>query len=268
MRLIEDKTGIYAEPLLKTLRAYNFTQTGEKFTDSAYFYAFRKGELIGALKANLFWDWVSIDEVIYKNGAVLQGLVHAVQGYYENRAVGIKSMSESKAECDDFCALGFRCIGVIPKTPLQKETYHLVLNQTIYENGQDVEVTVSNEAIQAYESIFIPKESGPSEEKIWFIALENDVFLGGLEAIIRADELYISRLAVEAGYRKIGLGSQLMDRAELYARKAHLFRLMLGTTAFQARGFYEKLGFEVILCRRDEPLGFESYKMIKVIDKE
>jgi len=38
---------------------------------------------------------------------------------------------------------------------------------------------------------------------------------------------------------------------------------MLGTCEFQAKGFYEKLDFEVVYDRENNPKGYKSYTILK-----
>ena len=51
--------------------------------------------------------------------------------------------------------------------------------------------------------------------------------------------------------------------AEEYARKLKLESIDLGTTEFQAKDFYEKLGYEVVFTRENYPIGYNCYTLYK-----
>ena len=51
-------------------------------------------------------------------------------------------------------------------------------------------------------------------------------------------------LWVSDGLRGRGVGRELMDRAEVRARERGCHSAWLDTFSFQARGFYEKVGYE------------------------
>ena len=40
----------------------------------------------------------------------------------------------------------------------------------------------------------------------------------------------------------------------------------LGTVEFQAKNFYEKIGYSVILTKENDPKGYKSYTMIKKLN--
>lgn len=67
--------------------------------------------------------------------------------------------------------------------------------------------------------------------------------IGGLLGEIRVYWLHVSILVTTPEYRKSGLGSALMRQAEAFARAQKCEGIWLDTFAFQAPGFYDKLGF-------------------------
>ena len=74
-------------------------------------------------------------------------------------------------------------------------------------------------------------------------------------------------LWVEEKYRKQGIGSALICRAERAAREKGCRFMTLGTFDFQARPLYEKFGFTVCGIIEDCPTkGHTHYDMIKQLD--
>lgn len=68
---------------------------------------------------------------------------------------------------------------------------------------------------------------------------------GGLVAQSRWGEMHIDMLAVAPRLRGRGMGRRLVSMAEHEARQRGCTHMWLDTYAFQARVFYEKVGFEV-----------------------
>lgn len=68
---------------------------------------------------------------------------------------------------------------------------------------------------------------------------------GGLWALSLWGSFYIGLVVVPADARRQGLGGSLMRRAEEEARDRGCRQMWLDTYAFQARPFYERLGFKV-----------------------
>jgi GNAT superfamily N-acetyltransferase len=83
----------------------------------------------------------------------------------------------------------------------------------------------------------------------------SDEILGGLAAISYWGSFYISDVVTPDTARRQGLGSELMRQAEQEARARGCQHMWLDTFAFQARPFYEGLGFEVF-GRLDGPAPF------------
>jgi GNAT superfamily N-acetyltransferase len=87
--------------------------------------------------------------------------------------------------------------------------------------------------------------------------------IGGLWGRTSYDWLNIEFLAIPEHLRGMALGTDLLRRAEAIARERGCIGIWLTTLAFQARGFYEKLGFEVAGEIDDSPRGSKRFFMRK-----
>ncbi|GLK77210.1 N-acetyltransferase [Methylopila jiangsuensis] len=87
--------------------------------------------------------------------------------------------------------------------------------------------------------------------------------VGGLYGKASYDWLFVELLVVPAALRGTGLGSELIGKAETYAREAGLAGVWLDTFGFQARAFYEKQGFEVFGSLPGHPRGSERFFLRK-----
>jgi GNAT superfamily N-acetyltransferase len=86
---------------------------------------------------------------------------------------------------------------------------------------------------------------------------------GGLWAACYYDWCFIELLAVPEASRGQGLGRRLMAEAEAFARTYGATGIWLDTFSFQARGFYEKLGFAAFGQIEDHPRGGRRFFMQK-----
>ena len=87
--------------------------------------------------------------------------------------------------------------------------------------------------------------------------------VGGLWGECAYDWLFVELLAVPEEYRGKNYGKTLMERAEDIARANDCVGVWLNTSEFQARGFYEKLGFEVFGTLDDYPVGQKTFFLRK-----
>jgi len=87
--------------------------------------------------------------------------------------------------------------------------------------------------------------------------------VGGLWGKCVYDWLFVELLAVPEEYRGKDYGTALMERAETIARDNGCIGIWLDTYEFQARGFYEKLGFEQFGTLEDHPVGQKRYFLRK-----
>jgi GNAT superfamily N-acetyltransferase len=89
---------------------------------------------------------------------------------------------------------------------------------------------------------------GPTSGEYFVLTIKapgSDEVLGGLFAVSYWGSFYISDVVAPETARGQGLGSELMRQAEQEARARGCRHMWLDTFEFQARPFYERLGFEV-----------------------
>lgn len=87
--------------------------------------------------------------------------------------------------------------------------------------------------------------------------------LGGFYGYTHWGWLFVSHLWVCAALRNKGYGRALMRAAEQEARAHGCTHAYVDTFDFQARGFYEKLGYEVFGKLDDFPEGHVRYYLKK-----
>jgi len=92
---------------------------------------------------------------------------------------------------------------------------------------------------------------------------EHGAHVGGLWGKCAYDWLFVELLAVPEEYRGGSYGKKLMHEAESIALANGCIGLWLDTYEFQARGFYEKLGFKVFGELEDHPVGQKRYFLQK-----
>lgn len=96
---------------------------------------------------------------------------------------------------------------------------------------------------------------------------EKDNIIGGLWGRTAFGWLFVELLFVPEALRRRGIGKELMSRAESEAIVRGCHSAWLDTYEFQARGFYERLGYSCFGELADYPPGFARYFMKKVLTK-
>ena len=106
-----------------------------------------------------------------------------------------------------------------------------------------------------------------SDHRTLIIALEDSEarVAGGLWGKTAYDWLFVELLFVPESLRGRGLGSELMKRAETEAVSRGCHGAWLDTFEFQAREFYERVGYTCFAQLPDYPVGSARYFMKKVL---
>ena len=109
--------------------------------------------------------------------------------------------------------------------------------------------------------------SNEGRERANFALLVNEpgtaTLLGGLFARAWRNMLSIELVALSPELRGSGLGTRLMRMAEEEGRRRDCRNAWLQTSDWQARGFYEKLGYRVFGELEDYPIGHRRFFMTK-----
>jgi GNAT superfamily N-acetyltransferase len=90
--------------------------------------------------------------------------------------------------------------------------------------------------------------------------------VGGLTGFTTFDWVFVELFHVPEHLRGQGHGRALIERVEAFGRERGCIGIWLDTFSFQARPFYEKLGFSVFGTLEDHPIGGRRYFMQKRLD--
>ena len=108
---------------------------------------------------------------------------------------------------------------------------------------------------------------GPTSFKPLAILLkdESGEIIGGLYGRTGFDWLFVELLAIPERLRGQDIGTELMQRAEAFAREQDCVGVRLDTFSFQAPGFYQKLGYEIFGEINDHPRGAQRLFLRKYL---
>jgi len=144
----------------------------------------------------------------------------------------------------------------LPDPPVSSE-YEISLEEDA--TPADIESVVRK--LVGYNERHVP----PEERKSLLLLVRDDGrrVVGGLAGFTRWSWLFVDTLWLTDEMRGRGLGSELMRRAEEEAIRRGCRHAYLDTFSFQARGFYERLGYEVFGRLDDFPEGHARYFLQK-----
>lgn len=108
-------------------------------------------------------------------------------------------------------------------------------------------------------------KAGPSNGRPLVIAIHDssNTIIGGLWGNTGFQWLFTQLLVVPENLRGRGIGKKLMHMAEAEAVGRGCHGAWLDTFEFQARGFYERIGYDCFAQLPDYPTGFSRYFMKK-----
>ena len=113
---------------------------------------------------------------------------------------------------------------------------------------------------------FNNSRGGPSEWRPLAVLIHQDeAVTGGLWGVTSYGWLFTELLFVPESLRGRGLGAEILGEAEAEARARGCTGAWLDTFAFQARGFYERLGYRVFGQIDDYPPGGARFFLKKAL---
>ncbi len=113
-------------------------------------------------------------------------------------------------------------------------------------------------------------QAAPGNSKPLVITIKNEAqeVMGGLWGLTGYDWLFTQLLVVPEAFRGTGVGRTIMSKAEAEAVSRGCTGAWLDTFEFQARGFYERIGYECFAELPQYPAGFSRYFMKKGLHKK
>ena len=140
----------------------------------------------------------------------------------------------------------------------------------------DISVTISptkeelhalSEGIGAYNQNYLPDEIGFEKDTNFAVFAKDDKgkVLGGIRAKAFWNYCIIELLWLSEESRGLGLGSQLIASAENFTKDKGFSYMRTEILRFQARPFYEKLGYKVFGELSDYPKGHTTYCLVKAL---
>ncbi len=97
----------------------------------------------------------------------------------------------------------------------------------------------------------------------FFLRTGRGEWLSGLLGNLWGGWLHVSHLWVAAPVRRNGNGTRLLQAAERYATERGCLAATLETHSYEARPFYEKLGYQVFAALEDYPPGHTKFYLRK-----
>jgi len=112
----------------------------------------------------------------------------------------------------------------------------------------------------------LPHTRGPGFKPLGaWLRDERGVFIGGAYGYVNWNWLFINLVWISESARGGGHGRRLILALEQAARERGCTHAHLDTFSFQARPFYEKLGYEVFSTLDDYPPGHQRFFMRKAL---
>jgi GNAT superfamily N-acetyltransferase len=126
-------------------------------------------------------------------------------------------------------------------------------------------VAASSDAITVGLRAFNAPHMTHEEPSPFNVVLRDDqgAIVGGCMCETRWQWLFVDRIWVSQNHRGAGFGSALLEAAEDAARARGCTRAYLDTLSFQAKPFYEKLGWQLFGTQHDYPPGLTRYFLQK-----
>ena len=96
-----------------------------------------------------------------------------------------------------------------------------------------------------------------------FIIYDKNTIIGGALGQIIWGWYYLSDFYINEEYRNQGIGTQIIDKIEQFAKENNALGVRIDSWNFQAPKFYQKLGYKVWGKFKDCPPGTTHYYMFK-----
>ena len=127
------------------------------------------------------------------------------------------------------------------------------------------DLKIIGQGIKTYNQAHLPDDVvfEPDTRFAVFARNQQGEVVGGVRANAYWNYCLIELLWLSNAVRGSGVGTQLMAQAESYAKEKGFAYIRTETVDFQAKPFYEKLGYKVYGELPDFPKGHTTYCLVK-----
>lgn len=139
------------------------------------------------------------------------------------------------------------------------------MNIIVTSNPQKEDLKVLSDGIKSYNQLYIPDNVVFEEDTKFavFAKDDNGKVLGGIRACGYWNYCILELLWLSEKTRGLGVGSKLIQAFEKFAANKGFNYVRTETISFQARPFYEKLGYTVYGELPNYPKGHTTYCLYK-----
>lgn len=267
--------------ILAPLAAYNRTQAGidGKGVILAVLLRDAAGAVEGGLWGALSYGWFKLEYAFLpahrRGGRLGARMLSTLETAAVARgATGTWMQSFSFQAPGFYEKLGYRVIGVLEDRPPGHSDSFLIKTEgfgregatlVVTEDPSDEDKTTIRKSLVAYSDGF----AGKADWRGLALLVRGDAgaIVGGLWGRTGRGWLFVDLLGLPEEARGSGLGTRLMRQAEEEARARGCIGVFLDTFSFQARPFYEKLGYAVFCQIEDYPAGHTRFFLSKRLDR-
>ena len=139
------------------------------------------------------------------------------------------------------------------------------MNIEITTNPNEQDAKTISQGIIDFNHSKVPDLEPIEKEVKFFVFAKNQTgnIVGGIRAICFWNTLHIELLWLSESCRGKGIGKELIESAENFAKENDCGNVFVETTSWQAKPFYEKVGYKHIATLNDRPKGHSSHYLTK-----
>ncbi|MEW7281226.1 GNAT family N-acetyltransferase [Aquimarina sp. 2201CG1-2-11] len=141
------------------------------------------------------------------------------------------------------------------------------MNIEVTSDPQKEDLKAISKGIQSYNQQHIPDHVAFEEDTKFAVFAKDDQgnVMGGIRACAFWNYCIIELLWISENTRGMGIGAKLIEAAEKFALEKGFSYMRTETLSFQARPFYEKLGYQVFGELPNYPKGYTTYCLYKTL---
>jgi GNAT superfamily N-acetyltransferase len=281
----------WSEVIERGLRNHNTAATGiVEFYPVGFVIKDAHGEITGGLLGNVVGGWLHVrslwvDRLWRGHGYAIELMAAAEQYAIAKGCVAAALQTGSYEARPLYEKLGYRVFGELDDHPIMgHRRYHMMKRpltgiEARRRDSQDgAKITMQPYASAEVQGLIARDIQSHAlaalglPEQMWsaanvFIQSDDGEILGGALGNTWGLWLYVSDVWVDPAIRGMGYATRLMTAIENHAQQRRCSYSYLDTFSFQARPFYEKLGYKVFGTLQDHPKGHTHYFLKKELSR-